>query len=82
MFTSTQFVGSDLVSMESALQVDLTKTSDGLTWLPNQCFEMTFAASYSSNFYKPFDEANQPTCLPVGDFTMACNVKPGQPDTL
>lgn len=67
MFSSTLFLGSDLVSMESSLQVDLTKTSDGLTWLPNQCFEMTFAASYSTNYYKPFDEANQPTCSAVGD---------------
>jgi hypothetical protein len=35
MFSSVQFTGSNLVSMDSALQIDLTKTSDGLTWQTN-----------------------------------------------
>ena len=76
MFASVQFFGSDVVSMESALLVDLTKMSLGDSWITNQCFEITFTADYANNQYSPFI-LGEPTCQPSSGFTMKCNIKDG-----
>ena len=83
-----EFSGSSQVNMNTALELEMTKTQNGFEWPTDRCFELIFTSPYSSqDVYDSFDASAPPTCAPLYSnndlsFTVDCSMKAGTTNTL